>query len=260
MPHDRIRFQRTRRSGRRPSHDPQPGAPLCRGDHRAAGGCLGRSRRNPAQGLPRLRRAGLSGHAPSGRVRRRRPRRDGLGRPRRGAVALHLWRRGRGLHRPQRHVDRPHRPSRQRRAEAALPARCLPRRKGRCRVRDRAACWLGRGGLEDPGRARRRRLADERLEDLHHQWRACRHLHRRGAHRPGGQGQPWHLALHRREGQPGPEGDAPIRQARLARFRYGRALLRRSAPSRGRLARRGRQGLLLHHEHVPERAGWLPAP
>ena len=96
---------------------------------------------------------------------------------------------------------------------------------------------------------RRRRVGDQRLEDLHHQRLLRRPHRRRGAHRAREEG-PRHHAVRRRERPRGLRPRPQARQGRPGRVRHGRAVVhRRPRPARER-HRRGRRGL--HpHDDVP---------
>ena len=106
-----------------------------------------------------------------------------LRRPRPRRLRRHARRRGAelGLHR-DRHVDRRERPRRrpgdhrrQRRAEGKRWLRAAPRGADPLLVRAlRAGRRLGRRAAEDDGRAARRRVRPQRLEDVHHERRLRR--------------------------------------------------------------------------------------
>ena len=117
----------------------------------------------------------------------------------------------------------------------------------------RARRRLRRLGHPHPRGARRRRVGDQRLQDLHHQ-RPPRRLHRaRGQDRPG-RGPRRHQPLPRRHGPAGRRAREEAREARHARVRHRAARVPGRARARGRAARPGGQGLLPHHVGAPGRA------
>ena len=120
-----------------------------------------------------------------------------------------------------RHVGGPHHPARHAGAKAEISARDHPRRDDLLDRGDRARCRLRRCRVEDAGPPRRRFLGDQRLEDVHHQCGLWRHPDRRRAHRSRSQGQPRHVAVHRRADDARHIRDQ-TRQARLALLRHRR--------------------------------------
>ena len=105
---------------------------------------------------------------------------------------------------------------------------------------DRARRGLRRRRRAYHRRATRRAVGRERLEDLHHE-RGHRHhrlCHDHGADGRGRDLEPDRPERHSRLRDLGGDG-----QARLARFRYARALVRRRRRSRGEPARRAGQRL-----------------
>ena len=117
----------------------------------------------------------------------------------------------------------------------------------------RARRRLGRLGDQDAGRARRRRLRHQRLQDLHHQRPPRRRDRARHQDRP-------RRRLRRLHAVPGADGrprrdprEAPG-EARHARLGHGAARLPGRARARHGGARPGRQGLLPHHVGAPGRA------
>ena len=132
-----------------------------------------------------LRRLGLHAHGRAGLPRPllprgvRRPGRRLLLQPRarRGDHQVQLRRPGDGRGRAHRHGHPAGVPVRHRGAEAGVPGARDQGREDLLPGHHRARRRLGRGGHQDARRARRRRLGDQRLEDLHHQ-RPPRGLHR----------------------------------------------------------------------------------
>ena len=164
-------------------------------------------------------------------------------------------RRGDGAARPGRPVGggrvagaRDHRfvaalPVRQRRAARALAATVGRGTRPRCVRSDRARCRFRRARHPHAGGTARRRLADQRSQDVHLQ-RRHRHVVRRDAarpHRVGRRAGADVRELRRREGHArlhdGPE-DA---RHRLARPRHPRAVLRRRLGRRRSPRRRSRR-------------------
>ena len=174
-------------------------------------------------------------------------------RARRGAGPLALGRPGHGRRRPHRHGDPAGPPVRHRGAEAALPRARDRRREDQLPGDHRARRRLGRRRDPHPRGPRRRRVGDQRGEDLHHQ-RAPGRLHRaRGQDRPRGRArrdQP----VPGRHGPAGRDPRAAAREARHARVRHRAARLPGRPRARRRAARRARQGLLPHHVGAPGRA------
>src|SRR2546422_7345042 len=231
---------------------PQDSARLRRARARPARSGVGRGGDLPARDLSR--HGGDRGARPQ-LPRERRRRRGRLlvrGGPGRGADPLP------GLPRPHgaagavadRHAD--HRPDRHGRAEEGVPR---PRAR---RGEDRRARHLGAGRgkrRREPahhGSPQRRRVRDQRREDVDHERDACRLHHARRAHR-----RPWarrHLA-----------GDLPDRREGIQRLQEagegGKSLLRyrasllRGLPDPGPLpARRGERRLLPRDDQLPGRA------
>ncbi len=93
-------------------------------------------------------------------------------------------------------------------------------------------------GMRSHGAPRRWRLGAQRQQDVHHQRRARRHLHRRGQDRRAG-AQPRHVDVHRRQGHAGVSRLAHAEEDRLAVQRHRRAGVRRLPRARGEPARRG---------------------
>ena len=174
-------------------------------------------------------------------------------RARRGDGGRQLRRAGDGRGGAHRHGHAAGPPVRHRGAEAGLPRARDQGREDLLPRDHRARRRLRRGRHQDARRARRRRVGDQRLEDLHHQ-RPPRRLHRaRHQDRPG-RGL---RRLHAVPGRHGPAGRDPreeAREARHARVRHGAAGLPGRARARGRRARPGGQGLLPHHVGAPGRA------
>ena len=134
-----------------------------------------------------LRRLGLPAHGRAGLPRPllprgvRRPGRRLLRQPdpRRGDAQVQLGRAGDGHRRAHRHGHAAGAPVRHRGAEAELPGALDQGREDLLPGDHRARRRLRRERDQDPRRARRRRVGDQRLEDLHHQ-RPPRRLHRAG--------------------------------------------------------------------------------
>ena len=208
-------------------------------------------------------RAGTARPQVPGGVRRPGRRLPARGGALRGDGADRL-RRHRGRHRrAHQHRDATDLEVRHRRAEAALPRAGDSRRADRCARHHRAGRRLGRRGDQHARGARRRRLAAERREDLHHQRRA------RALHRDSGQDEadgrveppPRHLVPDRRPRR-GRQliGSA---QARLARLGHRHDQLPGRVRARGEPARRAGRGLQADHGQLPvgapgdgARRGW----
>ena len=103
--------------------------------------------------------------------------------PRRVHELLGLRRDQHGLRRPDRHGPAPDPPARHRGAEAALPRARDQGREDRLPRDHRAGRRLRRRRHPHDGDPRRRRVRDQRLEDVHHQ-RPARRLHRPRRRRP----------------------------------------------------------------------------
>ena len=108
-------------------------------------------------------------------------------------------------------------------------------------------------GIKTRAVKRRRRLRDQRLEDLHHQRPPRRRDRARHEDRPGRRLRRLH-AVPRADGRAGRDPREEAREARHARLRHGAARLPGRARARHGGARPGRQGLLPHHVGAPGRA------
>ena len=147
---------------------------------------VGGGRGLPGQRVPAHGRARPARIALPGGVRRAGRRLLQRDRPCRGDGSLRLGRRRHGDQRPHRDGDAPILKWGTEDAEAALPRAGDPRREDRRARHHRARCRQRRRQHSDPRRARRRPLADQRQQALHHQRRALR-LHPAGrAHRHAG--------------------------------------------------------------------------
>ena len=235
-------------------------------------GAQARRLRDLAEPLPRPRglgwpraRAGLPAQQGRGRLRgaalalgvgRPRPAADLPGHLLPGGVAVP--RAARLLRDRPRHVHAHPVRLRHRRAEEALRAGGPARRRGLVPALLRAGRRLRSGRAAHARRARRRRLGDQRPEDLD-LGRALGRLGDPGrAQRPqDGQAQGPHLLLplHEVAGH-----RDPADQADLGRVALQRGLLHRRAHPRHPAPRRGRRGLGRGHHHADERAPHLGRP
>ena len=207
----------------------------------------------PGLGVPAHGRAGAARALLSRGVRRPGRRLLLQPGPGRGARALGLRRPGHGPRGPHGHGDPADPPVRHGGAEAALPRARDRGREDLLPRHHRARRRLRRLRHPHPRGARRRRVGDQRVEDLHHQ-RAPGRLHRaRGQDRPGGRPRR-HQPLPGRHGPAGRDPREEAREARHARLRHGAARLPGRPRARGRAARPGGQGLLPHHVGAPGRA------
>jgi hypothetical protein len=187
---------------------PHLGAVLRRDRARAPCARMGTGRPLPRLGLQTDGRPRHPRRPLPDRVRRRRWRLGAHDRRRRGARTVGLGRGRDGDGRPVRHGDAADPEVRHRGAEAALPGTGDPRREDRVPGDHRAERRLGRGQHRDHGPTRRRRLRDQRPEDLHHERGARAFLHARDAHGQarGARGilavprRPRHAGVHRGAG------------------------------------------------------------
>ncbi len=180
-------------------------------------------------------------HRHPGRVRRGRRRRAARGRGRRGdGAARNLELRPRRAQHPRALRAE----LRLRAAEAALAAAHGHRRAGGCDRDDRAGRGLRPAGDQGAGRARRRPLRAERLEDVHLE-RPARGTRRRRREDGPDEGLEGHLDHHARDAGPARlPGRARARQDRPERLGHGGVLPRR-LPRACRLPARprGRAGI-----------------
>jgi hypothetical protein len=180
-----------------------------------------------------------------------------------GARRMHellgLGRHQHGLRRADRHGAAADPPARQRGAETALPRSRPEGREDRLPGDHRAGRRLRRRRHPHDRDPRRRRIRDQRLQDLHHQW-APRRLHRpRRQDRPRGAPRRDHPLRRRSARRERREGPRLHRLGRAgedghARLRHRRARLRRRSRPGRRRARRGGQGLLPHRLGAAGRA------
>ena len=186
--------------------------------------------------------------------------------PRRVHELLGLRRHQHGLRGPDRHGAAPDPPARHRGAEAALPGPRDQGREDRLPRDHRAGRRLRRRRHPHHRDPRRRRVRDQRLQDVHHQ-RAAGRLHRpRREDRPrrratrGSRCSSSTCATRAARRCPASRVSARAGEDGDARLRHRRAGLRgRPRPGRRR-ARRGRQGLLPHQPGSSRASGWSPPP
>ena len=149
------------------------------------------------------------------------------------ALPLGQWRALDGHRGAHRHGHAADPAVRHRGAEAGVPGAGDPGPEDRLPRHHRARRRLRRQGHPDARRARRRRVGDQRLEDVHHQ-RPPRGLHRaRDQDRPGRGLRRLH-AVHRRHERRGRDPREEAREARDARERHRAARLQRRARARHR--------------------------
>ena len=171
----------------------------------------------------------------------------------RGDDQVQLRRAGDGHRRPHRHGHAAGLPVRHRGAEAELPRARDQGREDLLPRDHRARRRLGRRRHQDARGARRRRVRDQRVQDLHHE-RPPGRLHRaRHEDRPRRGLRRLH-ALPRGHGLARRDPREEAREARHARLRHRAARLPGRAGAGGQHARRGGQGLLPHHVGAPGRA------
>ena len=206
------------RSRRDDRHAARQRAAVRRRRDRAA---RGRDRqRQPLSRRPveEARRARPARHDREGGIRRQRPRLPGAHRgDGRGLARVGVGRPV--VRRAFQSRRQPDAPQRQRGAEAKVPAQAGVGRARRRAGDERAERRLRRGEHEAARRCEGRPLRAERLEDVDHQRRRCRHADRlRKDRRERRLGR--HHGVHRREGLQGPVVRQQARQARHARLEH----------------------------------------
>ena len=139
------------------------------------------------------------------------------------------------------------------RAQEAVSRAGNPRRCGLLDRSDRAGGGFRRRGDPYQGRTARRRVRDQRQQDVHHEWSAGRLALRAGSHDARNELQ-GNVTDHRAGRHAGIFGEQETEKARQLGQRYGRVGIRQRSRSGGKPDWRRGPGFSVSDAAVPERA------